>query len=108
MTWFACGGGTSAAALHHGAEQLLLSVGPDREEGALALGARIKREVNRRYRTLEIENPKGELQEWLQARKLPVPEYRITATRGQAHAQTTQYFTLLGHFDATILGASFF
>ena len=28
------------------------------------------------------------MQEWLQARKLPVPEYRIVATRGQAHAQT--------------------
>ena len=34
------------------------------------------------------KDPKTELQEWLQARKLPVPLYRITATRGQAHAQT--------------------
>ena len=25
---------------------------------------------------------------WLQARRLPVPGYRISATRGQAHAQT--------------------
>ena len=32
--------------------------------------------------------PKTELQEWLQARRLPVPVYRIAATRGQAHAQT--------------------
>jgi ribonuclease-3 len=31
---------------------------------------------------------KTELQEWLQGRRLPVPAYRITATRGQAHAQT--------------------
>ena len=31
---------------------------------------------------------KSELQEWLQARRLPVPAYRIAATRGQAHAQT--------------------
>jgi ribonuclease-3 len=31
---------------------------------------------------------KTELQEWLQARRLPVPSYRISATRGQAHAQT--------------------
>jgi ribonuclease-3 len=28
------------------------------------------------------------LQEWLQARRLPVPAYRIVATHGQAHAQT--------------------
>jgi ribonuclease-3 len=34
------------------------------------------------------KDPKTELQEWLQARKVPVPVYRITATRGQAHAQT--------------------
>ena len=40
----------------------------------------------------EVENwskdAKTELQEWLQARRLPVPAYRIAATRGQAHAQT--------------------
>ena len=34
------------------------------------------------------KDAKTELQEWLQARKLPVPTYRISATRGQAHAQT--------------------
>lgn len=34
------------------------------------------------------KDAKTELQEWLQGRKLPVPNYRITATRGQAHAQT--------------------
>jgi ribonuclease-3 len=42
--------------------------------------------------TTEIANwskdAKTELQEWLQARRLPVPTYRISATRGQAHAQT--------------------
>ena len=42
--------------------------------------------------TTDIESwtkdAKTELQEWLQARKLPVPAYRIAATRGQAHAQT--------------------
>jgi len=42
--------------------------------------------------TTEIGNwskdAKTELQEWLQARRLPVPGYRISATRGQAHAQT--------------------
>ena len=34
------------------------------------------------------KDAKTELPEWLQARKLPVPSYRIVATRGQAHAQT--------------------
>lgn len=34
------------------------------------------------------KDPKTELQEWLQARHVPVPAYRIVATRGQAHAQT--------------------
>jgi ribonuclease-3 len=42
--------------------------------------------------TADIEtwtkDAKTELQEWLQARRLPVPAYRISATRGQAHAQT--------------------
>ncbi len=34
------------------------------------------------------KDAKTELQEWLQARRLSVPAYRIVATRGQAHAQT--------------------
>ena len=34
------------------------------------------------------KDAKTELQEWLQARRLPVPTYTIVATRGQAHAQT--------------------
>ena len=34
------------------------------------------------------KDAKTELQEWLQARHLPIPVYRIVATRGQAHAQT--------------------
>ena len=33
------------------------------------------------------KDAKTELQEWLQARRIAVPGYRITATRGQAHAQ---------------------
>lgn len=34
------------------------------------------------------KDAKTALQEMLQARRLPVPNYRITDTRGQAHAQT--------------------
>jgi len=34
------------------------------------------------------KDPKTRLQEWLQARKLAVPDYTVTATSGEAHAQT--------------------
>ena len=34
------------------------------------------------------KDAKTELQEWLQARRMPVPAYRIMATRGEKHAQT--------------------
>jgi ribonuclease-3 len=34
------------------------------------------------------KDAKTELQEWLQARRLPVPAYRIVGTTGQAHEQT--------------------
>ena len=58
-------------------------------EPALALVQRLFGEV---IQATEAESwskdAKTELQEWLQARRVPVPAYRITATRGQAHAQT--------------------
>jgi ribonuclease-3 len=34
------------------------------------------------------KDPKTRLQEWLQARRTPVPEYAVTAIAGEAHAQT--------------------
>jgi ribonuclease III len=34
------------------------------------------------------KDPKTRLQEWLQARKLAVPEYIVISTTGEAHAQT--------------------
>ena len=34
------------------------------------------------------KDAKTELQEWLQGRRIPVPAYRIVATRGEKHAQT--------------------
>ena len=33
------------------------------------------------------KDPKTRLQEWLQARRLPVPEYAVVGTQGEAHAQ---------------------
>ena len=34
------------------------------------------------------KDPKTRLQEWLQARKIAVPEYSVTGVTGEAHAQT--------------------
>lgn len=34
------------------------------------------------------KDPKTELQEWLQARKMPLPAYRVVAITGEAHQQT--------------------
>ncbi len=56
---------------------------------ALALVQRVFGEI---IQATEAESwtkdAKTELQEWLQARRIAVPAYRIAATRGQAHAQT--------------------
>jgi ribonuclease-3 len=58
-------------------------------EAAQALVQRLFGEV---IETTDLDSwskdAKTELQEWLQARRLPVPAYRIVTTRGQAHAQT--------------------
>jgi ribonuclease-3 len=52
--------------------------------------------VRRLYQPVDItprmlaaaKDAKTELQEWLQARKMPVPQYRVAATAGAAHQQT--------------------
>jgi len=52
--------------------------------------------VNRLYQAVEInpameaigKDPKTELQEWLQARRLKLPVYKVIATLGAAHKQT--------------------
>jgi ribonuclease-3 len=60
--------------------------------GFASAHALVRRLFGQTIATTEADNwskdAKTELQEWLQARKLPVPVYRIAATRGQAHAQT--------------------
>jgi ribonuclease-3 len=59
-------------------------------EAALALVARLLSDVIAGAASSDnwAKDAKTALQEWLQARKLPVPGYRIAETRGQAHAQT--------------------
>ncbi len=52
--------------------------------------------VQRLLRTVDIrpdmqaaaKDPKTELQEWLQARKMPLPRYAVIGTSGAAHRQT--------------------
>ena len=50
------------------------------------------------------KDAKTELQEWLQARRIAVPTYRISATRGQAHAQTFQVECAVPTLSCTQLG----
>jgi ribonuclease-3 len=55
-----------------------------------------ERVVHHLYRNVEInpdmaqiaKDPKTELQEWLQGRKMKLPVYRVAATLGAAHKQT--------------------
>jgi len=50
------------------------------------------------------KDAKTALQEWLQARRIAVPGYRIVATRGQAHAQTFEVECAVPALDAAELG----
>jgi len=60
--------------------------------GYAAAHALVQRLLGELIESTEVQgwskDAKTELQEWLQARRLPVPAYRIVAARGQAHAQT--------------------
>ena len=64
-------------------------------------------ELNARMSALG-KDPKTELQEWLQARKMKLPVYRVVATLGEAHKQTFDVecmVTETGHAERGI-GAS--
>lgn len=50
------------------------------------------------------KDAKTELQEWLQARRLPVPVYRIANTRGEKHAQTFEVECSVPSFSLVRLG----
>jgi len=54
------------------------------------------------------KDPKTRLQEWLQGRRLPVPEYAIVEIRGEAHLQTFEVACRIAALDiaATGTGAS--
>jgi ribonuclease-3 len=55
-----------------------------------------------------VKDPKTRLQEWLQGRRLPVPEYAIVELRGEAHLQVFEVVCRIAALDiaATGTGAS--
>jgi ribonuclease-3 len=50
------------------------------------------------------KDPKTRLQEWLQGRRLPVPEYVVILTTGEAHAQTFEVECRIPALDIVTLG----
>ena len=68
--------------------------------------------VNRLYAALEInpamaamgKDPKTELQEWLQARRMKVPSYKVVATLGAAHKQTFEVECEIAKLNLTARG----
>ena len=85
------GGGAQRASIL--ADALEALIGATFQDGGLAAARVLVQSLfGEIIDTTDIANwakdAKTELQEWLQARRLSVPSYRISATRGQAHAQT--------------------
>ena len=85
------GGGAQRASIL--ADALEALIGATFQDGGFdAARAMVQRLFGEIIETTDLaawsKDPKTELQEWLQARRLAVPVYRISATRGQAHAQT--------------------
>ncbi|MEO8739466.1 MAG: ribonuclease III [Casimicrobiaceae bacterium] len=52
-----------------------------------------------------IKDPKTRLQEWLQSRRLPVPEYVIVAVNGDAHLQTFEVVCRIPALDIAASGS---
>jgi ribonuclease-3 len=50
------------------------------------------------------KDPKTRLQEWLQGRRLPVPEYAIVEIRGEAHLQTFEVACRIAALDIAATG----
>jgi len=51
------------------------------------------------------KDPKTRLQEWLQGRKLPVPDYEVAAVRGEAHLQTFDVVCRIPSLDVVATGS---
>jgi ribonuclease III len=84
------GGSLRASILADALEAVIGAVHLD--GGFEASQALVRRLLGDLIDTAEVDgfskDAKTELQEWLQARRIAVPAYRISGTRGQAHAQT--------------------
>ena len=69
--------------------------------------------VNRLYASLEInpamqamgKDPKTELQEWLQAKRMKLPGYKVIATLGAAHKQTFELECEIVELNLTARGS---
>ena len=51
------------------------------------------------------KDPKTRLQEWLQGRKLPVPEYAIVGVQGEAHLQTFEVVCRIPSLNISATGS---
>lgn len=84
------GGAQRASILADALEALIGAVQLD--AGLAAAAAMVERligpHLDRTATAAWTKDPKTELQEWLQARREPVPSYRIAATLGREHDQT--------------------
>ncbi len=100
------GGAQRASILADVLEALIGAVYLD--AGFAAAQALVRRLFGEVIATTEVshwrKDAKTELQEWLQARKLPVPAYRIVATQGRAHAQTFEVECLVSALGLAMPG----
>jgi len=83
------GGHRRASILSDALEALIGAVYLDAGlEAARAVVTRVLDEPLRRQPQAEaLKDPKTRLQEWLQARKRPLPQYRVVAVAGEEHAR---------------------
>ncbi|QBQ53177.1 ribonuclease III [Nitrosococcus wardiae] len=51
-----------------------------------------------------LKDPKTRLQEYLQARQLPLPDYRVSAVRGEAHDQVFQVECIINDTFPPVVG----
>jgi ribonuclease-3 len=54
--------------------------------------------------TTELKDPKTRLQEYLQARRLPLPAYEVTATLGDEHNQSFEVSCIVPGIEQPIVG----
>jgi ribonuclease III len=50
------------------------------------------------------KDPKSQLQEYLQGKKVDLPDYKVVSIEGEAHAQTFKIECVIEKFDITTLG----